>query len=189
MNTMTQLSFSEKEYPIELSWVYKNLIGSLISFLLLLILGIIALANFPQYYVLMSLGLLLVSIVLLIALNILIRALTRSNIHYTFDDKGITYRQGIISKQERTIAYNVLQNVYLSQDRNDVLFGLVNLSIENASQGGMMAYTPAQGNTYFSSNGVFIPGLSKKNVQELKVFVLEQMKMKKNSKQPTAGGL
>lgn len=187
MNTMTKLSFSEKEYPIELSWVYKNLIGIVISSMLLLILGVVVLALFPQKYVLMTLGLLLLSIMIIIALNIVIRTLTRNNIHYTFDDKGITYHQGIVTKQERTIAYNVLQNIYLSQDRNDVLFGLVNLFIENASQSRMVAYTPAQGNTYFSYNGLFIPGLSKKNAQELKVFVLEHMK--KDGKQPTAGGL
>lgn len=187
MNTITQLSFSEKEYPIELRWIYKNLIGSVISSTLLLIFGVIALALFPQKYVLMALGLLLLSIMIMIAINIIIRTLTRNNTHYTFDDKEITYRQGIVAKQERTIAYNVLQNLYLSQDRDDVLFGLVNLSIENASQGGMMTYTPTQGNTYFSSNGVFIPGLSKKNAQELKVFVLEHMK--KDGKRPTAGGL
>jgi len=181
---------TEKDYPIQLLWVFKTII-SLFPIVIILILSlffsistgksntrsIIYLILYPGVIILFVFGLPL---------------LQRLTFHYSIEDKFLILKQGIFSKQQRHIPYGVIQNLFIKQDLFDRIFGLASLTIENASQGaGALANLQGQRTQMeiagFIGNKINIPGLAKQNAEILKEIVLQ--KMKENPIEDSQSGL
>lgn len=175
---------TEQNYPVESIWILKSILGSIIAVVILSPFFLFGL-NGGEFsiYMIIYLG--------FIPFNLVITMLRRVNFHYSIEDKFMTLKQGILSKQQRHIPYGVIQNVYVKQDLFDRLFSLASLTLENASQGGgnqSYGQTKVFGMTVsnrkqertemvgFSGNKVSIPGLTKSNAEILKGFVLKKMK-------------
>ena len=61
--------------------------------------------------------------------------LERAAFRYELGDKWLMLKQGVVTKQELHIPYGVIQNVVVSRDLFDRVFGLATLTIENAAVG------------------------------------------------------
>jgi len=108
--------------------------------------------------------------------------LSRANFHFLLDEEYITVNQGILSKSQTHIPYGVIQNILTSQDLFDRFFNVIDLKIQNATQGGGV-----QNAIYYSNRrigeriGVFgntieIPGLDLNDAQKLKDAILNKVK-------------
>jgi uncharacterized membrane protein YdbT with pleckstrin-like domain len=195
---------TEKDYPVQGLWVFKSILGSLFALILL------------APYVLLSswLGKTIrdiemifcaIPIVSSAICHFIVTILRRANFHYFIEEKFLTLKQGILSKQQRHIPYGVIQNLFVKQDLFDRIFGLASLTIENASQGAGVFAAPQQQKVFglrvrtqqrqqmeremveFSGNRVSIPGLTKANAEILKGIVLQ--KMKENPIEDSQSGL
>lgn len=156
---------TEKNYPIQLTWVFKSFIGTAVVLVIFFMFG--PGQVYFWYYLVTSL------------IYFFILLLRRRNFHYTIDDKFINLEQGILSKSQRHIPYGVVQNIFIKQDLFDRALGLASLSIENAAQGGSNTgnYGKDQGRSVgFEGNKVSIPGLNKEDAEVLKNIVLQKMK-------------
>lgn len=182
---------TEQNYPIQFKWVFKSLIGMIIYSVVSLILFIFG------YY-----NLYLIILILYTPIYFIILILRRSNFYFSIEDKFLTLKQGILSKQQRHIPYGVIQNVFVKQDIFDRIFNLASLTLENASYGAgatNAANTKIFGLTVtnqkkeqvemlgFSGNKVSIPGLTKEDAESLKTIVLQ--KMKENPIEDSQSGL
>lgn len=101
--------------------------------------------------------------------------------HYSFEENHLVLSQGIITRQERYIPYNVIQNILTKQGFFDKIFKLKTLVIENASQGaGVKSIkTNQQSNESivgFHENKVFISGLKNSEAEIIKELVLRKIK-------------
>ena len=109
--------------------------------------------------------------------HLVVIILLRVTFHYSIEQQFLTLRQGILSKQQRHIPYGVIQNLFITQDLFDRIFGLASLTIENASQGAGAFTAPQQMELVgFSGNRVSVPGLTKSNAEILKGIILQRMK-------------
>lgn len=167
---------TEKDYPITKLWLFKApIILTLIS-LVAIIFGY----YFPYF---------LIALPFYLITNPFIRA----NFHYSIEDKFFVVKQGVLSKKQRNIPYGVIQNVLVKQDLFDKIFNLASFSVENASQVNNRGFlsglkTNRQGETFGSSgNKVNIPGLKKKDAENLRLVLLQ--KMKENPNQDIQSGL
>lgn len=182
----------EQNYPIQFKWVFKSLISIIIYSVIFLILFIFEHNN----------NLYLIFFILYTPIYFIILILRRSNFHFSIEDKFLTLKQGILSKQQRHIPYGVIQNVFVKQDIFDRIFNLASLALENASYGAGVTNTPNSkifGLTVnnqkkervemvgFSGNKVSIPGLTKEDAESLKTIVLQ--KMKENPIEDSQSGL
>lgn len=180
-------SVTEKDYPVENLWILKSVTGSIVAF----IIAIILLVIFGFNQELRQIDFYLFIIIIFSFFHLVIAILRKSTFHYSIDKGFLTLRQGILSKQQRHIPYGVIQNLFVKQDILDRIFGLASLTIENASQGS--SYIPQQKmspfqlsmtryrgsqieSVGFSGNRVNIPGLKKKNAKVLKRIILQRMK-------------
>ena len=186
---------TEKNYPIEGKWIFKSVWGSALVLLFLV----------PYFFIEMATGRFSFYLIIYLAfvpVHIIIVLLQRANFHYSIEDKFLTLKQGILSKQQRHIPYGVIQNIFVKQDLFDRIFGLASLTVENASQGagsqnagtskifGMTVSNKKRESVEmvgFSGNKVSIPGLTKQNAEVLKGIVLQ--KMKENPIEDSQSGL
>jgi len=193
---------TEKNYPIQKSWVIENFISTGIIILLMFIYAWARLSTDPlmkddeSIHILFYLGIICWGII-----HISILVIRRNFFHYSLEDKFMVLRQGIISRQERNIPYGVIQNIFVKQGLLDRIFGLASLAIENASSGAGASSAPQMKSfslsaSYsrkqpeamgFSGNKVSIPGLSKNDAETLKEIVLQ--KMKENPVEDSQSGL
>jgi membrane protein YdbS with pleckstrin-like domain len=164
---------TENNYPIQTAWIYKSVvafIGAVIVSILMVIFG------FYNTY--------LIFIILYTPINIILTIVRRKNFHYALEEKFLILRQGVFSKQQRTLPYGVIQNVFVKQDLFDRLFGLASLAIENSAQGGgksrQSQMKASSGNKTemlgFGGNKINIPGLNAEDAEKLKLIVLERIK-------------
>lgn len=187
---------TEKIYPIEIIWVLKALLKY----------GLILIFLIPAFFIQSRKDTeLVVNLILYIVFFIglvIYAALRRATFHYFVEDKFLTLKQGILSRQQRHIPYGVIQNIFVKQDIFDRVFGLASLVLENASMG---AGSQVEGVTKifgfkvksrekqrvemvgFSGNKVSIPGLKKENAEALKGILLA--KMKENPIEDSQSGL
>src|SRR5438045_1903778 len=100
---------TEQNYPVEKVWILKSLTGFIITILILTVFFIFT--SFKD-----GIDLNVVFYLALVPINAFIIMLRRSNFHYAIEDKFITIKQGILSKQQRHIPYGVIQNIYVKQD-------------------------------------------------------------------------
>ena len=167
---------NETVYPIQFAWVWKSGVTFFMAVLFSIILLIF---GYIHYY--------LILLILYSPIQFIILVLRRKNFHYELSQTLLNVKQGVINKQQRTIPYGVIQNVFVKQDLFDRIFGLSSLSIENASQAGgakkMFGLTLSSSNKKeaetigFDGNKISIPGLKKEHAEILKAAVLEKMKM------------
>ncbi|MFH0846279.1 MAG: PH domain-containing protein [Patescibacteria group bacterium] len=199
---------TEKDYPVQRLWILKSIISSLIVFI---IIGVFfywssgyenlslwkSLSKDPELQIYFWIYIAMISFSLIIAI------LRRATFHYSIEPQFLTLRQGIFSRQQRYIPYEVIQNLFVKQDLFDRIFGLASLTIENASQGGTNIDNQQEQKVFglrignqrrqqmemigFSGNKVSIPGLTKVNVEILKGIVLQ--KMKENPIEDSQSGL
>jgi membrane protein YdbS with pleckstrin-like domain len=193
---------TEKNYPIQTRWILKSILGYLFVLLLygpFMLIGMFNQKNNEVPSTIVSIFFLVIAIIFILFNTILI-FLRRKTFHYSIEDKFLTLKQGIISRQQRHIPYGVIQNIFVKQNLLDRFFGLASLTIENASQGAGTLVVP-QGQKFFGmrvgsgfrigqrtemgqqtepigslGNAVSIPGLKKQNAEILKEIVLQKMK-------------
>jgi len=192
---------TEKDYPVQWLWVFKLIIRSLPSIVILILFLIFSVGTGTNRAGLNIYLFLYIVIVIIFAL--VLPFLRRLTFHYSIEDKFLTLRQGIISRQQRHIPYGVIQNLFVKQDLFDRIFGLASLTIENASQGAGALAAPQQQKVFglrvetqqrqqvemvgFFGNKVSIPGLTKANAEILKSIILQ--KMKENPIEDSQSGL
>ncbi len=182
---------TEKNYPIRLQWVLKFLglvVLISLSFIFLSRIGV-NLGPHPR---------LLTWLVVIAGLLPVMNALLwRAAFQYSLGAQFLVVRQGILSTQERTIPYGVIQNLSVDQDVFDRLVGLATLTIEGVSQdrGEVEAASPSllalslmsrMGRVYaaspqarapqlgFYGNKVRIAGLSVSDAEMLKEMFLQK---------------
>jgi uncharacterized membrane protein YdbT with pleckstrin-like domain len=172
---------TEKNYPIQKLWIFKSIFRSLLSIILFFFVF-----YFMVFYSSIQAGkysgifIFIIIIIGFVIFNLIFLILQRASFHYSIEEKFLTLRQGIISKQQRYIPYGVIQNIFIKQDLFDRIFGLASLTIENASQGGGVLMTPQQNQQAeligFYGNRVSIPGLTKEHAEILKGIILQKIK-------------
>ncbi|MFH0857199.1 MAG: PH domain-containing protein [Candidatus Magasanikbacteria bacterium] len=188
---------TEKNYPIQWLWVLKANLFVLPAIIIYIPILILAKLN-PYSYSLNENELQnpkgdfnMIMIGVVIILSVIISILRKITFHYSFDDKFLFLKQGIVSKQERHIPYGVIQNLFVKQDLLDRIFGLSSLTIENASQGAGALYDSSERKKVemigYSGNKISIPGLTKANAEILKGIILQ--KMKENPIEDSQSGL
>jgi len=181
---------TEKNYPIQRVWLLKPIIPVL-PYIIVPILYLIFFVGAEKNDIGLNIFLFL-NIGFGIHLGLIWPFLMRLKFHYSIEDKFLTLKQGIFSKQQRYIPYGVIQNLFVKQDLFDRIFGLASLTIENASQGSGALAIPQKQKAFlmkmsarqqqkmemvgFFGNKVSIPGLTKQNAEILKGIVLQKMK-------------
>jgi uncharacterized membrane protein YdbT with pleckstrin-like domain len=193
---------TEKNYPVQRIWVFKSILG----YLLVLFFFV------PYFFLTYKLGennknsevnLCIILFVGFAIFHFIVMVLKRANFHYSVEEKFLTLKQGILSKQQRYIPYGVIQSIFIKQDLFDRIFGLASLTIENASQGAGALAVPQQQKVFgmrvapqqrqqveivgFYRNKATIPGLTKANAEILKGIILQ--KMKENPIEDSQSGL
>ena len=173
MNNFDSSNFelTKQELPIEATWVIASQISSLIIFFYLLLMLLIGIAVNNIMLMLVATVLIVLMLVSII-FRLLYRELERQNFHFSITPQGIRTDQGILAKTQRNINYNVIQNVLIRQDLSEVLLGLADVHIENATSNGIQV---AGGMVV--SNGVVVAGLSEANARYLRIVILENMKL------------
>lgn len=181
---------TEKTYPIEAKWIRKSVI--VISpffnlFLALFLGGVFSMisdilnsaSSKVTYNFNASIFLFVLGIIIFPPLVYGYLILLKKNFNYELREKFIIFRQGILTKSERTVPYGRIQHIVLSQGPIDRLLGLASISIETASEGGG-AKLNQEGSPAillgFASNAIRIPGLSYDNALKFKDNLMEFMK-------------
>ncbi len=166
-------------YPIQKIWVIKSALYGIFAALILLLLNPFLMA------------IVLISMIVYPVIN----ALRLACFSYSLDEKFLTVKQGIISRQDRHLPYAVIQDVTMQRDLGDRILGLASVSVHNASQAGTAIdqYGNASGRFLgmtvagrrnrsriemigFRGNMVHIPGLKPSDAQALKLALLAKMK-------------
>ena len=161
-STFSSKLITEKDYPVEMRWVIKSIIGMIVA---MIILFFVSLDYFFIY-------------VILTPFYLTLTILRRRSFHYSMDESFLVVKQGVISKQQRNIPYGVIQNILVKQDVMDRLLGLAALNIENASSGGGTANVRVKDKhemVGFKGNLISIPGLAKNNAETLKEIILKKV--------------
>ena len=117
-------SVDETIYPIQFAWIWKT---GITFFLAVFFSVVLLIFGYVNYY--------LVFLILYSPIHFIVLFLRRKNFHYELNSAFLNIRQGVINKQQRTVPYGMIQNVFVKQDLFDRVFGLASLAIENASQG------------------------------------------------------
>lgn len=191
---MSQTAITDNEYPVESTWILKIPVNFLITTVIISIfLGFILvplgfLSSEGGIISLAVLGITIATMVGIGFLSVIVAALSRENFHYSVEEDFMIFHQGVLTKQQKNLPYGVIQDVILSQDIVDKMFGLASVTIENASSGGGQVY--ARGRAAgawigFVGNVATIPGLTKPNAETLKEIILK--KMKENPYRTTSG--
>jgi uncharacterized membrane protein YdbT with pleckstrin-like domain len=81
--------------------------------------------------------------------------------YYNVTDKLLIIRKGVIAKQDITVPFERIQDVYVDQDLFDVLFGLYDVHISTA--------------TATSGVRAHIDGVEKKSAEEIRALILSKI--------------
>jgi uncharacterized membrane protein YdbT with pleckstrin-like domain len=183
---------SELDYPIQPKWLIKSVVGGLLGWILVLFPLFVYPSASATYHTRIN----LLPIIIWAAILIVIVVLRRKCFHFGFDEAFLVVKQGVVTRSERHMPYNVIQNVYVEQDYLDRLLGMATVRLENMSYGGLnediqksrfgykkrqIAWLPPLG---IFGNQVVFPGLTPEKAAELKELILLQVKrhpMKKSS--------
>lgn len=191
---MSQTAITDNEYPVEATWILKIPVNFLITtvfisiFLAFILVPIGFLSSEGGIISLVVLGIIIATMVGIGFLSVIAAALSRENFHYSVEEDFMIFHQGVLTKQQKNLPYGVIQDVILSQDIVDKMFGLASLTIENASSGGGQVYVRGRAVGAwigFVGNVATIPGLTKPNAETLKGIILK--KMKENPYRTTSG--
>lgn len=187
---------TEKSYPIRNIWLFKKILPILILPIYFTFLtstdGELDF-SLPSVFIFL---LLLLIFTLILGIPIIINVLRRAYFHYSFDEHFIVLHQGIISKQNRNVPYGRIQGLFINQGLFDRIFGLASLTLEDFSGGGKSAINVdgyiGSGKSRrealgFVGNKIHIPGLKKRDAEELKSIILR--KIKENPIEDSQSGL
>ena len=161
-------TITEKDYPIQNLWLFKQIIVAIIILPLLFV--------FVPFMLIYALAL---------GIPIIINILRRSNFHYALEEKFVVLHQGIISKQNRNVPYGRIQGVFVNQKLFERIFGLASVTFEDYSQGGKSGMSVdgyvGSGKSRrealgFVGNKIHIPGLKKADAEALKAALLQKVK-------------
>lgn len=180
-----QKVITENDYPVESNWVLKIPIsyliftGIIIVFLSWFLIPFALTSSEGWIIFFVVLGMIVIFMVGLCILSTIIASLSRDNFHYSIEKEFIIFHQGILTKQQKNLPYNVIQDLIVSQDIADRILGLASLTIENASFGGGQVY--ARGRAAgawigFVGNVATIPGLTKDHAETLRALLLSKVK-------------
>lgn len=192
---------TEENYPIRTLWLFKQLIGALIILPIFFILSFFSILRAGgEIEISSSIFVVFLPFILIFGLAlcvpVVIRALKRTNFHYSLEEKFIVLHQGIISKQNRNVPYGRIQGVFINQGLFERTFGLASLTFEDYSQGGRSSMSVegyvGRGRSRheicgFVGNKIHIPGLKKDDAEALKAIILQ--KVKKNPIEDSQSGL
>jgi uncharacterized membrane protein YdbT with pleckstrin-like domain len=192
MNTVV----TEKDYPIETIWIFKRLVIPTIFLIIvsapfIITQVMIVIFDLEQPEGGASAIVDMAFIGLFILGYFITNILSRKYFHYSLEDRFLNIKQGILSKKQRDIPYEVIQDIVVKQDLFDRIFSLASVNIYNASQAGGALGSSRQSKFFgfntssferkeetigFEGNKVAIPGLRKENAEALKEEVLKKMK-------------
>ena len=173
---------TEKNYPIDIIWLFKDIIFLPIT---LLILYPITLTQKYQHHGFPMGDMFLWVCVLALGVPAIYKSLLRINFHYSFEKNFIVLHQGIISKENRNVPYGRIQGVFINQKLFERICGLASLTIEDYSQGGQSVmsidgYVGSGKGRHeicgFVGNRIYIPALKKEDAEALKAFILQKIK-------------
>lgn len=181
---------TERTYPIRNIWLFKQAIFTFVPFAVLIVVLFLLNSSDSQTrvtnantHIFLSPYVFLFAIFTLV--SVFTTALRRSRFHYSLEEKFIVLHQGIITKQNRNVAYGVIQGVFVNQSLFDRIFGLASLTFEDFSNHGRSAMSSSgsvkSGKSSreaigFVGNKIHIPGLKKKDAEELKTVILQKIK-------------
>ena len=169
---------TEEKYPISILWVVKSNLNYILGVIVFSIFFIF-LSN--QKSIIMGINQYLAILVLIVSvpIKITISFLKIKTFHYSIEDDFLILKQGIISKEQRSIPYNVIQNIFITQSLFDRFFGFKVLIIENASNNTINNKNTEKFIIGYSGNKVNIPGLKNNNAELLKEILLKKMEENK----------
>jgi uncharacterized membrane protein YdbT with pleckstrin-like domain len=174
MTTATPLAavftedISDKTYPIQSGWMAKSIIST--AFLSLgiglFLSGYISFKTstasslggglpFLPTFAVITIGYFIVHIIGLF--------IWKSNYRFSFLPEYVQFHTGILSQSERHLPYRSIQDVTTSQSLLDRMFGLINVTIENAAQ--TAAPTTRYGRV--ASNNIILVGQTKESAQKI----------------------
>lgn len=112
-------------------------------------------------------SIILITIVIIFSLFIIIEAvyhfLYLKSIEYYFDKKNIVLKEGVISRSEKTIPYNNIQNIIVTQTFFQKIMNICNIFIQTARE-----------NIY--STGMTIPAIDKSDAEKILNIIYEKIK-------------
>jgi putative membrane protein len=175
---------SNKTYPIQSTWMTKSIIGMIFSSLVF--------SSFVAGYLYFrtstdggsTVPFLPVFIVLLIGffiVHLIGLFIWRANYRFQFMPEYIQFHTGILSQSERHLPYRSIQDVSITQSFLDRLFGLSNVTIENAAQMSAPVSIYRRRNSK-NSNNIILVGQSKESANKI-VELLKPVILSTNSSQ------
>jgi len=178
---------TRQTYSINEIWLAYPLIGSVISCVVLFIYSIVIFLLFPSLIANpASTGLMMVLFVswamffmtyFLFSLgrffSIIYQYLYLKSFKLILDENNLVVESGILSRSERTIPYGVIQNIIISKDLIDHIFGTASVQIENASNSGMMAVSSSS--NIALSNQVSLLCLTMADASELRLKLINKV--------------
>lgn len=155
----------KKEFPIQKRWLIKEA-------LLFFIIGILFSLFSRRANILGALAIILLPLVFIYIW------LQQRYFSFTLGNHTFDVGQGVIYKSERHLPYENIQNVLITQDIGDRLFGIATVIIESAA--GTRAL-PATNKGFWNwigirGNKIIIPGLAMQDAQKLKQLLMQRMK-------------
>ena len=130
---------SSTTFPLGSSWLFAQIIQTFVG---VGFVGVIIFfwftgsfgKSFPQGGV-SSFGFdIIIGIIILLIIAIIMVFVQKSNYYFIFTSDFILYRTGLIALQERHVPYSKIQDVTISRGFIDMIFGLWNVTVENAAQ-------------------------------------------------------
>ncbi len=180
---------TEKKYPIQNIWLLKQTIAAVVILVIfILIISAFNLDNYGSIFSLKSLSVFLpflAVVIIALIIPVIVNVLRRTYFRWSIEENFIVIHQGIIYKENRNIPYGVIQGIFVNQKLSDKIFDLASLTFEDFSHGGasMMDASGYAGSGKskrevigFLGNKVHIPGLKKKDAEELRDVILQKMK-------------
>ncbi len=180
MNPSKSSEFNDFNFPIEPIWALKSTIPSLImlpfvaTFFAFFSWGSIQSGSFDH-----SLRSLLYFgfFILIVPFHFFANVIRRATFHFSFEDKFLNLKQGLIRRQNRQLPFGVIQNVLVTRGILDRIFGLSSLTIQNATQSSAQDIkSQTSGAAGFFGNTIQIPGLTAENAETVKMGLLKKVK-------------
>jgi membrane protein YdbS with pleckstrin-like domain len=173
----------ERNNPYEIQkgkQVSADLASVIFSFVIFLIVALIFLdlsSNFVLAYFPFILIPAFFFFVLIFAIVFLFNYLSLVFLSYSLGERDFVLRGGIIARFEKVLPYSKIQHVILTQTFFQRVFGVTTVSIQTARPEGYVA-NYRQNISYGSA----IPGLLKKDAEQLRNFIISEILKRKKEK-------
>lgn len=180
---------TEKEYPIQNIWLLKQSIPLVVT-LFLYAIFVVIITNINILVIIFKITWIVHCLIFIaVSLAPTIYTFLRFNFHYSINEEGMRFYQGVFVKKQRAVAYESVKNISVHQTFLDKVFRLASVTIDDYSNDGR-SWMDADGyveiyGRYANSryevvgimgNRINIPGLKKEDAENLKEFVLQKMR-------------